>query len=673
MAEASASPSSGNNRRLALFHTMLRIRRFEERVLSLFRNAELRGTAHVCLGQEAVAAGACAALSTEDLVTSNHRGHGHMLARGADMGRMMAELFGRAEGYSGGVGGSQHMAASEVGFLGMNGITGGGLPIAVGAALSLVMQKKPGVVLAFFGDGAATQGAFHEFVNLAAVWRLPVVFLCENNRYAMGTPLAEISPLECISRRAPGYGIPGATVDGNDPLAVEDAVRQARARALEGAGPSLVEALTFRMRGHSRSDLAAYVPEAYREEARKRDPVPALSSQLRKEGVEESALTALLHEADAEVEAAVAFARSGTLLPVGPIDKKPSAPPTGREGKSAKSPVPPSPTAAPTTPGTATYADAVYIALTQALKDPRVVLLGEDIAEYGGAFHVTRDLYKRFGKERVRNTPICENTLIGCATGAAMTGLRPVVEIMFMDFLLLGLDQLANHAAKFGSIYGGQFRVPLTLRVPSGGRRGYGPTHSQCFEALLWGIPGLKVYTPASVQDAHDLLLQAIADDGPTVVVEHKLLYGMEGPFDPSAPPLPPGRMRLLRPGSDLTIAAFSHMTTLALAAAGRLEEEGISAEVIDLRTLVPLDLEGLAESVARTERLLVAEEGHRTGGVGGELAARIQEACVGYLDAPILRVAARDGPIPAAEHLERFALPQVEDILSAARSLVAG
>jgi pyruvate/2-oxoglutarate/acetoin dehydrogenase E1 component len=243
---------------------------------------------------------------------------------------------------------------------------------------------------------------------------------------------------------------------------------------------------------------------------------------------------------------------------------------------------------------------------------------------------------------------------------------------MFMDFLLLAMDQIGNHAAKFAYMYGEPTRVPLTIRTPAGGRRGYGPTHSQCFESLLLSLPGLKVVTPASVQDAYELLRAAIRDDGPVVVVEHKLLYGLRGRLDPALTPTPPGRARILREGADCTIVTFSHMVTLALEAAVALAGEGIEAEILDLRTLEPLDMDAVAASAARTQRVLVAEEGTRRGGVGAELAARIQEECFGMLDAPVLRVAAADCPVPAAAPLERAVLPQVADIVLAARSLLS-
>ncbi len=652
-------------RLLAHYRTMLRIRLFEERLLALFREGEIRGTAHVCIGQEAVAAGACAALKEADLVTSNHRGHGHLLARGAEMRRAMAELFGRETGYSRGRGGSQHMAAFEVGFLGSNGITAGGLPIAAGAALAQRLRETGGVALAFFGDGASAQGAFHEALNLSAVWKLPAVFLCENNQYAMGTHVSRTCPTGRVADRAAGYGIPARTVDGNDPLAVEEAVAEMRARAVAGEGPGFVEAETYRLTGHSRSDLCDYRPAEEEAVWTARDPLVLILRRLReRHGVSEDVCRTLQASIEAEVEDAVAFARSSAVLPAGAAREGVYPVPSGGEA-------PPNPADAPG--GETTYRDALRLALTGALaSDPGVVLLGEDIDAYGGAFRVTEGLAERFGRQRILDTPISENGLVGAAVGAALAGLRPVVELMFMDFLLLAMDQIGNHAAKFPYMYGSGTRVPLTIRTPAGGRRGYGPTHSQCFESLLLSLPGLKIYTPATVQDAYELLLAAIRDEGPVVVVEHKLLYGTRGALSPSTPPTPPGRARTVRTGGDCTIVTFSHMVSIALEAATTLAEEGIEAEVLDLRTLEPLDMDAVAASAARTQRVLVAEEGTRRAGVGAELAARIQEECFGLLDAPVLRVAAADCPVPAEPSLERSVLPQAADVVTAARSLLS-
>ncbi len=649
---------------LSYLETMLRIRLFEEALLRLFREGALRGTAHVCLGQEAVAAGACAALAREDFVTSNHRGHGHLIAKGADPRKLMAELFGNSDGYSLGRGGSQHIAAREIGFLGSNGITGGGIPIAVGAGLTLKLRQQENICLTFFGDGATAQGTFHESLNLAALWRLPVVFLCENNLYAMGTHVGATCPVEPLARRAEGFGIPHQTVDGNDPLAVQAAVQAAREAALAGEGPGMVEALTWRAGGHSRSDKCEYRDRREEEEWRKRDPIALLKARiLDRDASACAAIDDIQRKVEKEISEAVDFARKSSPLPL--------AGATDLIFPARDDPPAPCPAEPDASPRECTYAQSLYLALARALRDEAVILMGEDIADYHGAFRVTGDLFERFGRERVRNTPISENTVVGAGVGSAMTGMRPVVEIMFMDFLLLAMDQICNHAAKFSYIFGGQYRVPLTLRTPAGGRRGYGATHSQCFESLLLSVPGLKIFNPATVQDAYDLLIAAIFDDAPVVFVEHKLLYGTRGTLDPAATPLPPGRARVVREGQHLTIVTFSHMLTMAVSAAGKLAEQGIQAEVIDLRTLSPLDLETMTESACRTQHVVIAEEGPLCGGVGAEIAARLQQACFGYLDAPILRVAARNCPVPTAAHLERDILPQENDIINAAMEVL--
>ena len=321
-----------------------------------------------------------------------------------------------------------------------------------------------------------------------------------------------------------------------------------------------------------------------------------------------------------------------------------------------------------------TYWQALRAALSDAMRrDPSVFLLGEDIGAYGGAFGVTRGMLDEFGPDRVRCTPISEGSVVGMATGAALTGMRPVVEIMFMDFLTLAMDQLANHAAKFRYMYGPQACVPLVIRTPAGGGRCYGATHSQSLEAWLLHIPGIKVITPATPADALGLLAAAIADLNPVVCVEHKLLYATTGMVDENAPPLPIGRGIVRRPGADVTLVAYSYYVGIALQAADVLEGDGIDAEVIDLRSLVPMDTDLVLDSVRKTGRLVCIEEGTRTGGVGAEIAARVAEHAYEYLDGPIRRIAASDTPIPFSPALEPRALPGLDDIVQTVRGLVSG
>jgi pyruvate dehydrogenase E1 component beta subunit len=304
-------------------------------------------------------------------------------------------------------------------------------------------------------------------------------------------------------------------------------------------------------------------------------------------------------------------------------------------------------------------------------RDPRVILIGEDIAEYGGAFKITHGFAQRFGKERVRNTPISEGGFMGVAIGAAMTGLRPVVEIMFADFVTLALDQLVNHAAKFHWMYNGQVNVPLVVRLPSGAGRGYGPTHSQSMERYLCGTPGLRVVAPSDPAEARGLLQAAIRCDEPVCFIESKVLYGMKGEVPQGDCVLPLDRARIVRPGADVTIVAYSRMTQETLRAAEALAERGVHCEVVDLRSLAPLDMATVTESVSKTQRVVVAEEGSLTGGIGAEVVASLVTECFDYLDAPPVRVAAADTPIPAAPVLERLAIPSAQEIAEAVVRLV--
>jgi pyruvate/2-oxoglutarate/acetoin dehydrogenase E1 component/TPP-dependent pyruvate/acetoin dehydrogenase alpha subunit len=648
---------------LALYETLFAIRAFETQMEEESRAGRLPGTFHSSLGQEAVAAGVCACLSTNDLVVSNHRGHGHFLAKGGDPFQMMAELYGRAEGYSAGKGGTQHMAGVDCGFMGSNGITGGGIPIATGLAMALQRKGASSVAVSFFGDGAANQGSFHESLNMAALWRLPILYVCENNGWAMSTPVQQVTAGSSIAQRGEAYGILHQSVDGNDVDAVVARTRAALDLLRQGHAPVLLEARTWRRRGHSRSDQNLYRDAEEDAHWSARDPVSTYRARLLEtQRATEDALEQV--ERSVTRRMAEALERCRRLPPV--------APATAFERVYAE------PQEVVQAPGpeaeveTKPYWQAIQEALCEAMdRDERVFVFGEDVAEYGGCFKVTRGMLERYGAQRIVNTPISEASIVGLCTGAAMGGVRPVAELMFMDFALLAFDQLFNHAGKFRYIYNGQISVPLVVRTPMGGYRGYGATHSQCLDALAMHLPGVRIVTPWSPRDAKGLLATCLAGDDPVLFVEHKALYGTTGPVPKRSERLPLGRAQVVRPGQHLTLCANSYMVSLALQAAELLAGDGIQAEVVDLRCLNPLDRETVSQSAARTQGLVLIEESHRTGGWGAELAASVQELVFGYLDAPILRVAAEDVPIPAAPELERAVLPSVEKILAAARRLI--
>lgn len=654
---------------MQMFGRMLLIRRFEERLEKLFAGGELSGTTHVCIGQEAVAVGVNAALEAGDIVVSNHRGHGHLLARGGEAGRLMAEIFGRRDGYSLGRGGSQHVAAADIGFLGANGITGGGIPVAAGQALAL--KRSPGnrrMVCCFFGDGAANQGTFAESLNMAALWGLPVLYVIENNGWAFSTRLEDgcaFPEPACrhLAGRAAPFGISHATVDGNDVAAVAAAAGDAADRVRAGGGPFLLECLTYRLAGHSKSDSCEYRTRQEEQEARERCPLARARGSLLAMGVASDELDGLEMRACETVEAAVEFARCSPVLPVAEAAARVYARPIVPAGVTD-----PTENEAGDAPELWGW-QAIQLALAEELRrDGNVMMMGQDIAGYGGAFKVTRGMVREFGAGRVLNMPISENGATGLAIGAAMLGLRPVIEMMFADFALLAFDQLANGAAKFHYMYAGQVRVPLTVRLPSGGYRGYGPTHSQCVEAHFQGVPGLKIVAPSSPRQARALLKAAIRDDDPVLFVEHKLIYGMREKVPVAEELAPLGRARLVRSGGDVTVAAYGYMVTLALRAAESLAAEGIGVEVLDLRTIRPLDENALLESVGRTQHLVTLEEGPIAGGIGAEVAALVAEKAIGRLDGPVVRVGAADSPVPAARELEDAVLPGVARLTAAVR-----
>lgn len=647
---------------LELYRRMRRIRRFEERAGQLYRDTEVPGFLHLSIGQEATAVGACWPLRAGDAITSTHRGHGHCLAKGLAPAPMFAELMGRDAGTCHGRGGSMHIADPSLGVYGANGIVGAGLPIAGGVATAFRLRGADGVVVAFFGDGAVAQGMFHEAVNLAAVWDLPVIFCCENNHYAEFSRAAD-QHRAGLADRAAGYGIDYAHVDGNDVVAVADLMTKLVDGRRRGGGPVLVEAETYRWHGHYEGDPERYRDAAEVAEWRRRDPLVRTRSRLLAVGLEAAAVDAVDAEVEAEIEAAIELARAApepspsTLgeYVVAPVEAAPPVP----------APVPPS--------GADRYRvmDAVRDALDHELAaDPSVFVAGIDVGAGGGVFGLTRGLADAY-PDRVRDTPISETAIAGVAVGAAMAGLRPIVEIMYMDFLGACFDQLLNQAAKLRYMTGGRAAMSLVVRTQFGAGRSSGSQHSQSLEALLAHVPGLTVVMPSTPDDTYGLLRAAIRAPDPVVFVENRHLYGFRGPKPPPDHLVPIGRAVVRRPGSDLTVVSWSRMTHEALAAAAVLADEGISAEVVDLRTIVPLDRATVLESLSRTNRLLIAHEAVRDFGVGAELAALAADEGFWHLDAPVVRVAPPHTPVPYAPSLERAWLPGRDAIAATARLLV--
>jgi 2-oxoisovalerate dehydrogenase E1 component len=654
-------PSFSREDLVEMQRRMLLIRGFEERVAALYRDGLVPGFVHLSIGQEASAVGACWPLRRDDVITSTHRGHGHCLAKGLEPLGMFAELMARDRGTNRGRGGSMHIADPTQGIFGANGIVAAGLPIAVGAATAAHIRGADTVAVAFFGDGAAAQGAFHEALNLAAVWQLPVVFFCENNEYSEFSHAStqHAAPLE---HRATGYDVSYVAVDGNDVVATAKAMDEVIKAARDGDGPFLVEASTYRWHGHYEGDPQRYRPEQEVEAWRERDPLLVHRSRLLESGVDAGELEELERAVSDQLDQAVDQARSFGA---------PEAATLFDFVVRARPPVP-EPRALAPSADTYRTMDAVRGALELELEtDDRVFLAGIDVGAGGNVFGLTRGLRDRFG-ERVRDTPISESAIVGLGVGAAMAGMRPVVEVMYLDFVGVCLDQLLNQAAKLPFMTGGSAQMALTVRTQFGAGRSSGSQHSQSLEVLLAHIPGLSVVMPSTPADTYGLLRAAIQDPNPVVFIENRLLYGMKGPAPPTDFLVPLGRSVVVRPGSDITVVSISRMVHEAIAAAEELSREGISVEVIDLRTVAPLDMEPVLESVHKTSRILIAHEAVVPFGIGAEIAARVAREGFWSLDAPVERLGAAATPPPYAPQLERAWLPGRVEIADAIRRLAA-
>jgi 2-oxoisovalerate dehydrogenase E1 component len=649
----------------SLYTTMRRIRAFEERTQELFAEQFVKGTAHSYMGEEAIAAGVCAHLRPDDSIASYHRGHGHCIAKGAKLDGMMAELMGRETGYCRGLGGSMHIADMDLNILGANGIVGAAMPLATGAALVNKLRGDDHVAVAFFGDGASNQGIFHEALNLASIWQLPMLFVCENNQYALSTSYRNTTSVAQVSQRAASYSIPGVTVDGNDVAEVYFVVGEAVERARAGEGPTLIEAMTYRWGQHSmRANLRDPRPDNEIESWKRRDPITRVEKILfdgkkrQKQRQEE-----ISHNVADEIDAAVKFAKESAEPDINIITQAVYAPHH-----------------APVEPGLAaakgrelSFVEALNEAMHQEMaRDDNVLLMGEDVGLTGGLFQVSRGLLDTFGEERVRDTPISEATFVGCGVGAAIAGMRPVVELQIFDFVALTMDMLVNQAAKFRFMLGGKPSVPLVVRGPQGGGIRLAAQHSQSLEAWFTHVPGLVVVGPSTPYDAKGLLVAAIRDDNPVIFLETKLLYlGSPGPVPEELYAIPLGKADVKREGTDATVIATMSMVPRALGAAEVLAREGIEVEVIDPRTLRPLDEETILASVRKTNRALVVHEAWQKGGFGAEVSAMIMERAFDWLDAPVMRLGAPESPMPYNDKLEREVIPSQERIVASLRELL--
>jgi 2-oxoisovalerate dehydrogenase E1 component len=647
------------------YRSLLLPRMIEEKMLVLLRQGRLSKW-FSGIGQEAIATGVVTALDPDDYVLPMHRNLGVFTGRDLHLPQLFRQLLGREGGFTKGRDRTFHFGTLEKGIVGMISHLGAMLPVACGLALAAQRKGDRRVAAAFTGDGATSEGDFHEALNLAAVWKLPVLFVVENNHWGLSTPAHEQYACRHLADRGLGYGMPGIVVDGNDLLAVHREVQRAAERARRGDGPTLLEFDTFRMRGHEEASGTDYVPKDELEEWARKDPVKRYEAFLVEKG--------LFTEGDFATIRAAYKARIDALADEALEAPEPRSPAEERLvdvfAPSLLTPKTPS-AEAEAQAGEMRYVDAISDGLRTVMRrDERAILLGQDIAEYGGVFKVTEGFVEEFGKARVRNTPIIESGAIGCALGLALAGHLPMVEMQFGDFITCGFNQIVNNVAKTHWRWGG--RVPLVIRAPVGGGTGAGPFHSQCVESWFTAVAGIKVVAPATPFDAKGLLIAAFEDGNPVLYLEHKFLYrSAKGRVPAGHYSLPLGKARLAREGRDATVVTYGVGVPWALEAAAELLREGHEIEVIDLRSLAPWDVEAVVGSVAKTGRCFVLHEAPITGGFGGEIAATVGREAFEWLDAPVARLGALDTPVPFAKTLEALYSPKGR-LVPALRELLA-
>ena len=668
--------SNGPDRDTAIeiYRTMARIAATDLRIQQGLAAGNLQFQYYPCGGQEAIPASIAPLLTKDDKSVITYRCIHDIVAKGTPIREIIAEMYGRETGTSKGKGGPMHLSDPNSGLMVTTGIVGAGAPIAAGIALGEQLKGSGNVVTCSFGDGAANIGAVHEALNLAALWRLPIVFVCQNNLYAEYTSYADSTRSPSIAGRAEGYGMIGERVDGTDPFAMYEAAARAVARARSGGGPTLLECVAHRLQGHSFGSEEVHMDAALLEEARAANPVAVYRKRLIEQGhADETTLADIDAAVQVEIDDAQAFADA-------------SAPPSTSELITdifAESADLPETGTRPNMPAEVlpdaggrriTFGQAVTEALDMALSaDDKVILLGEDIEDpAGGIVKATAGLSTKHGRDRVRGTPISEQAIVGAAIGASLVGYRPVAEVMIIDFAMVCMDQIANHAAKLRYMSGGRTSVPITLRMLTAGNVGsFGAQHSQSLESWFAHIPGLKIVTPSNAADAKGLLLSCIDDPDPCIFIEAMRCYFSPGEVPAADYRVPLGKAAIARPGNDLTIISYSWAMQEALAAADVLAAEGIDAEVVDLRSIVPLDLPTVLASIDKTGRALIVHAAVEFCGFGAELAARIQEAAWGKLKAPVARLGARYTPVPFAQNLEAMHFPNADGVAAKARAMM--
>jgi 2-oxoisovalerate dehydrogenase E1 component len=660
-----AKGNPGKERLLALYWTMQVIRLSEEELARCHARGLVHGACHTYVGQEAVATGVCAHLRPDDVVFSTHRGHGHALAKGAHPRELMAELFGRQTGLSRGRGGSMHLFSPEIGMMGTSGIVGPCILQACGGGYSFKIKGTDNVAAAFFGDGASNNGAFHEGLNMASIWKLPALFICENNQFATEVPLAYAAGNPNVATRAAAYGIPGIEVDGNDVRAVFEVAEEAVARARNGEGPTLIECKTYRTRPHAEGmgDFGYRTKEDV-ENWKTKCPIQRLRKSLIEDGI---ATASELDQMDAEIQKLVAesrdFAEKSPWPEGATAAENIYAVPTSHA--SAKSP-------ASAATRELTYTQATTEALSEEMAaNPHIFVMGEGIGKRGGNFRTTAGLYEKHGPMRLCDTPICERGFVGLACGAAMTGTRPVIDFMFADFVLDSVGEIINQIAKMQYMSSGRLKMPVLLRGCVGIGHSAATHHSGNYYAMYAQVPGLRVVVPSTPYDAKGLFKRALRCQDPVLFLEPRELMNVKGPVPEGDYEIEFGQASIVREGKDLTVVAIGRMAHVTAGLLDQLAKEQVSVELIDPRTVLPLDTETICKSVAKTGRLLIVDEAYAPCSIGAEIAAQIADRGFDDLDAPIRRVNGLFTPTPYSPSLEKAVVPSSDEVLAAIRDLV--
>ncbi len=663
---------------VTIYSTMIKSRKYEEKLRDIYLSdkkplfsiaaGKIPGEMHLSAGQEPSAAWMSVLLRDDDFVYSTHRPHHTAISKGVDLNRMTAEIMGKHGGLSKGKGGHMHIFDTKVNFA-CAGIVGSSFPPALGAALASKLDGKDSIAVAYGGDGSLNQGMFLESLNLASLWKLPVIFVIENNDWAISVETKDSTPLENDAIRANGFGMPGVYIKDNDPVKMYEAAEKAVKRARNGEGPTLISIDTYRYYGHFEGDPEVYRPKNQVKEILAKDPIKIMGAELIERGIitkdEDDRIN---NSAMEEINQAFAFAENSPL-PIGddamedvyaPVDYSINATTKGRK-------IP------------------MYIAISEAISqemegNSNVLYMGEDVGKYGGIFGATTGLLTKFGPERIRDTPISESAFIGSAAGLAAAGKRPIVELMFSDFVGVTLDPIMNHIAKNHYMSGGTVNMPIVITTAVGGGYGDAAQHSQTLYALFGHIPGLKVVVPSNSYDAKGLMTSAIKDNNPVVYMFHKGLLGLPWmPYPQSAVTevpeeeytIPIGKANIVRKGNDVTIVGIGSTVHMALEAAEKLEEGKISAEVIDLRSIKPLDADTVINSVSKTGSLVVADEDYRAFGLTSEIISIVSQKLFGKMKTAPARVSSPDIPVPYSQRMEKYSLPDSKKIIDAVKEIL--